>query len=141
LIKNLEEQGQDVFKENIKMEGIQKQLAEEEVKIAAAKEEVERTGSEIQSLTKALETGQMQFDALAVENFLLKQGKSNFNFWPHPVVYSLGDSPLPSFDFSMKTSLLELQLTTCVHSHFLKTTLRYPLVSICIIPFVLQFFL
>jgi hypothetical protein len=111
LIKSLEEQGQDVFKEKIKMEGIQEQLARKELKVAAAKEELERVESKIQSMTRALEIGQMQFYALAAEKLLFKQGKSNFNFWPCPMVYSLGDSKMPSSDLGDESNFI--RITAC----------------------------
>jgi hypothetical protein len=110
LIKVLEEQGQDVYKEKIKMEGIQEQLAEEELKVAAAIEELQQAEAAMESLTRGLHSRQLQFDALAAEKFQLKTGRSSLNFWPRPMVY-LPSDPLPSCDFSDESKFI--RITTC----------------------------
>lgn len=111
LIQALEEGGGDVFKEKIKMEGIQEQLAEEEKMVAAARKELKAAEAEIQVLTRELESGQLQFDALAAEKFQLKQGRSSLNYTPSPMVYAAGESILPGFGSSNEASLI--RITAC----------------------------
>lgn len=111
LINTLEEQGADVYKEKIKMEGIQEQLADEDVKVAAAKEELKLAEEEIQALTRGLETGQVQFDALAAEKFLLKQGRSASNFCPQPMVYARGEPTTVEIGDTDESQFIKI--TTC----------------------------
>ena len=110
-IKTLEEEGKDTFKEMIKMEGIQELMQEEAVKVNATRLELGEAEVGMASLTRRLQTSQVQFDALAAEKFQLKAGRSTLNFLPWPMVYSPEDPPLPSRDFGDDSKFL--RITTC----------------------------
>ena len=107
-IKTLEEEGRDAFNEMIKMEGIQEQMQEEAVKVNAARVQLGKAEAGMASLMRCLQTSQVQFDALAVEKFQLKAGRSTLNFLPWPMVYSPKDPPSLSRDFEDESKFLRI---------------------------------
>ena len=107
-MKTLEEEGKDAFKEMIKMEGIQEQMQEEAVKVNATRVELGEAEAAMASLTRHLQTSQLQFNTLAAKKFQLKAGRSTLNFLPWPMVYSPKDLPLPSRDLWDESKFLRI---------------------------------
>lgn len=97
LIKELQEAGENVDREKIKMEGLQEQLDGEEARLRAAKVEFEAAEEVATNLGFNVDNHQLQFDALTVELCQLKRGKSSVIFWPRPMFYS-HEQPVESVD-------------------------------------------
>jgi hypothetical protein len=114
----LEEQGRDVDRDKIKMDGIREELANEKAKIAINSDELQQSKATLEFLTKRVEANQLQFDALVAKKFQLKREKSASCFWPRPVVY-FGEDPTPS-TMDLYDESKNIRITPCCLylSHF-----------------------
>jgi hypothetical protein len=81
-------EGGDVDREKIKMEGILEQLADEQSRLMVLRDQLEFAEVAVVNMAHGIEIHRLQFDALAVELFQLRRGKTLGTFWPRPLVYS-----------------------------------------------------
>ena len=86
------------------------------MKVNATRVELGEAEAAMSSLTRRLQTSQLQFDALAAKKFQLKAGRSTLNFLPWPMVYSPKDPLSPSCDFWDESKFL--RITACTLCSF-----------------------
>lgn len=81
-------EGRDVDRENIKMEGIMEQLADEQSRLQDCRSALEVADLVVENMAHGIEAHHLQFEALRMELVQIRNGKFSGTLWPRPIVYA-----------------------------------------------------